>query len=94
MRNISKIVALSLVMSFAISQTTGKLRGTVSSADGQPLAGANVIVDGTTKGAATDGEGKYTRQKRRQKRRPTRTGQPEMTTSRAGRCCRPRLRII
>ena len=60
MRNISKIIALSLVMSFAISQTTGKLRGTVSSADGQPLAGANVIVDGTTKGAATDGEGKYT----------------------------------
>ena len=60
MRNISKIVALSLLMSFAISQTTGKLRGTVSSADGQPLAGANVIVDGTTKGAATDGEGKYT----------------------------------
>ena len=60
MRNISKIIALSLVMSFAISQTTGKLRGTVSSADGQPLAGANVIVDGTTKGAATDGEGNYT----------------------------------
>ncbi|MEL0174128.1 MAG: carboxypeptidase regulatory-like domain-containing protein, partial [bacterium] len=47
-------------MSFALSQTTGKIRGTVTSADGQPLAGANVIVDGTTKGAATDGEGKYT----------------------------------
>ena len=47
MGKISKLVALTLLMSFAISQTTGKIRGTVTSADGQPLAGANVIVDGT-----------------------------------------------
>jgi len=60
MGKISKLVALTLLMSFALSQTTGKIRGTVTSADGQPLAGANVIVDGTTKGAATDGEGRYT----------------------------------
>jgi len=60
MRKISKIIILSLVMSFAFSQTAGKLRGVVTSSDGQPLAGANVIVDGTTKGAATDGDGKYT----------------------------------
>ena len=60
MGKISKIVALSLLMSFAISQTTGKIRGKITSADGQPLAGANVIVDGTTKGAATDGDGSYT----------------------------------
>ena len=60
MRKISKIIVLSLVMSFAFSQTAGKLRGVVTSSDGQPLAGANVIVDGTAKGAATDGEGKYT----------------------------------
>ena len=60
MGKISKLVALTLLMSFALSQTTGKIRGTVTSADGQPLAGANVIVDGTTKGAATDGEGNYT----------------------------------
>ena len=60
MGKISKLVAITFLMSFALSQTTGKIRGTVTSADGQPLAGANVIVDGTTKGAATDGEGKYT----------------------------------
>ena len=60
MGKISKLVALTLLMSFALSQTTGKIRGTVTSADGQPLAGANVIVDGTAKGAATDGDGKYT----------------------------------
>jgi len=60
MGKISKLVALTLLMSFALSQTTGKIRGTVTSADGEPLVGANVIVNGTTKGAATDGEGKYT----------------------------------
>ena len=60
MRKISNVIVFSLVMSFAFSQTAGKLRGVVTSSDGQPLAGANVIVDGTTKGAATDGEGKYT----------------------------------
>ena len=60
MRKISNVIVFSLVMSFAFSQTAGKLRGVVTSSDGQPLAGANVIVDGTTKGVATDGEGKYT----------------------------------
>ena len=53
MGKISKLVALTLLMSFALSQTTGKIRGTVTSADGEPLVGANVIVNGTTKGAAT-----------------------------------------
>ena len=60
MRNLSKLIALSLFMSFVFTQTTGKLRGTVTSSDGQPLVGANVIVDGTSKGSATDEEGKYT----------------------------------
>ena len=60
MRKISNVIVFSLVMSFAFSQTTGKIRGTVTSAEGQPLAGANVVVDGTNKGTATDGEGRYT----------------------------------
>ncbi|MBC8344741.1 MAG: TonB-dependent receptor [Candidatus Marinimicrobia bacterium] len=37
---------------------TGKLSGTVSS-DGQPLVGANVILEGTLSGAATDANGTY-----------------------------------
>ena len=60
MRKLSKLVALFIIVSFAWTQTTGKLRGTVSSSDGQALAGANVIVDGTSMGAATDGDGGYT----------------------------------
>ena len=49
-----------MLLSLSWSQTSGKVRGTVSSADGQPLVGANVIIDGTAKGAATDGDGGYT----------------------------------
>ena len=60
MRKISNLVAIVLFMSFAWTQTTGKIRGTVMSSDGQPLVGANVIVDGTSKGAATDADGGFT----------------------------------
>ena len=60
MRKLSQVVTLFFIVSFAWTQTTGKLRGTVSSSDGQALAGANVIVDGTSMGAATDGDGGYT----------------------------------
>ena len=60
MRKISKLVALTMLVSLSWSQTAGKVRGTVSSADGQPLVGANVVIDGTAKGAATDGDGGYT----------------------------------
>ena len=41
------------------SQTSGKLVGRVTDAGGEPLIGANVILDGTTMGAATDLEGYY-----------------------------------
>jgi iron complex outermembrane receptor protein len=60
MRKISKLIALTMLLSFSWSQTSGKIRGTVSSSDGQPLVGANVVVTGTAKGAATDGDGSYT----------------------------------
>ena len=60
MRKLSQLVALVVLVSFAWTQTTGKIRGTVSSSDGQALAGANVMVDGTSKGAATNSDGVYT----------------------------------
>ena len=41
------------------SQTSGKLVGKVTDQSGEPLIGANVILDGTTIGAATDVEGYY-----------------------------------
>jgi len=60
MKRISRLVALAAFMSFTWAQTTGKISGSVTSTDGAGLAGANVIVDGTGMGAATDSEGRYT----------------------------------
>jgi hypothetical protein len=37
----------------------GKISGTVKSADGEPVVGANVVIEGTTLGAAADAAGKY-----------------------------------
>ena len=57
-----KLAILFFAMIFSVGLTaqnlTGKLSGTVSS-DGQPLVGANVILEGTSSGAATDVNGTY-----------------------------------
>ena len=41
------------------AQTAGKISGTVVSGDGTPLAGANVVVVGTSLGAASNSDGNY-----------------------------------
>ena len=43
----------------AAAQTTGKIAGRVTDAQGEPLIGVNVRIDGTTRGASTDVEGRY-----------------------------------
>lgn len=44
----------------AVSGTTGKIAGNITDAQsGEPLIGANIIIQGTTLGATTDGEGNY-----------------------------------
>jgi len=49
MKNILRITALILVTSLAwAQQTTGKISGKVTDNAGAGLAGANVIVDGTS----------------------------------------------
>jgi len=49
-----------LVVQPIFSGTTGKISGKVTSKEtGEPLIGANVMVDGTPYGAATDTEGNY-----------------------------------
>jgi len=62
--NTSKIVlALTLTVFMAgslIGQTSGKVRGIVTDeASGEALIGANVLIDGTGLGAATDENGEY-----------------------------------
>ncbi|MEE9464082.1 MAG: TonB-dependent receptor, partial [Candidatus Neomarinimicrobiota bacterium] len=49
-----------LLASWVFAGTTGKIAGVVSDVEtGQPLAGANVIIEGTTMGAAADELGRY-----------------------------------
>ena len=60
MKHILTALMMSLIISTSVSaQTLGPLSGTVMDSSGEPLIGAGVIVKGTTNGAATDYEGKY-----------------------------------
>ena len=43
----------------SVVQQTGTVTGQVKDANGEPLIGASVIVKGTTKGATTDNEGRF-----------------------------------
>ncbi|MBC8322868.1 MAG: TonB-dependent receptor [Candidatus Marinimicrobia bacterium] len=55
-----KILLICFTAQLAIAGTTGKLVGRVSSkVTGEPLIGANVILEGTGIGTATDLEGRY-----------------------------------
>lgn len=50
----------SLISTFLFGGTTGKLSGIIKDADtGEPLVGANVIIEGTSFGAATNIRGEY-----------------------------------
>jgi outer membrane receptor protein involved in Fe transport len=54
------LIALVLLPTMIFAQsTTAKLAGVVADADGNPLVGANVVVEGSNLGAATDELGRY-----------------------------------
>lgn len=54
------LLALFLFHFDGLAGTTGKIAGSVKDADNQePLVGANIVIVGTTMGAATDAEGDY-----------------------------------
>src|SRR5690349_4883913 len=56
----STVLLLLLAASQAPAGTTGKIVGTIKDAtSGETLAGVNVVVDGTTRGAVTDVDGSY-----------------------------------
>ena len=57
---IYSIVYVLLMLSFTQAGTTGKLAGKVTIKDsGEPMIGANVIINDTNLGAATDADGNY-----------------------------------
>lgn len=53
------LMAFLILSENVMAQTTGKLVGRVTDNNGEPLIGANVIIDETTIGAATDIDGYY-----------------------------------
>ena len=59
MRALKIILTLSCVSTLLFAGQTGKISGTITSEDETPLSGANVIIVGTTFGAASDENGKY-----------------------------------
>jgi hypothetical protein len=59
MRKLNIIAFLLVGTGLLFAQTSGKVSGRVLSEDGQVLTGANVVVEGTSFGAATDEEGTY-----------------------------------
>ena len=54
------IVLLLGFTAFAQAQNISQLTGTVTDDKGMPLPGVSVVIKGTTKGVATDFDGKYT----------------------------------
>lgn len=63
MRLFKVLIVMNLVVLTLFAQsssTTGKIRGTVTDANsGEPLVGANIIVQGTTTGSATNTNGQF-----------------------------------
>ncbi|MFQ5651144.1 MAG: TonB-dependent receptor domain-containing protein [bacterium] len=60
-RNLLRVIAVPLFASALFGGTTGKIAGRILDAEtGEGLPGANVVIEGTTLGAATDVDGDYT----------------------------------
>ena len=60
MRHALRVFLVMILPVLLFSQDTGKISGTVTDeATGEPLIGANVLVEGTSFGAATDTDGRY-----------------------------------
>jgi len=59
MRKLSLVLFLVVWTGLIFAQTSGKVSGTVTDDNAQPLAGANVVIVGTSFGGASDSDGNY-----------------------------------
>ena len=60
MHLIPRLLLILSISNLLVAQTTGKITGTIKDAEtNEVLIGANIIVDGTYSGAATDIDGTY-----------------------------------
>jgi len=58
-RLLSLVVVLVVFSSLVFAQTSGKITGTVTDSEGNPLYGAGIVVVGTSSGAATQEDGQF-----------------------------------
>ena len=59
MKRVIALLTLVVLPAMIFAQSNGKIAGTVTGADGTTLAGANVVILGTSYGAAADADGQY-----------------------------------
>jgi len=59
MKRVIALLSLVILPAMIFAQTNGKIAGQVTSTTGAPLPGANVIIVGTSYGAAADTDGHY-----------------------------------
>jgi iron complex outermembrane receptor protein len=55
----SLLIVLSLILTAGVTFAQTVINGTVKDSKGQPLAGASVIIRGTSKGASADKDGHF-----------------------------------
>ena len=58
-KKLKSYISLIFVFQFILAGTTGKISGKVVDENNQPLIGCNIIIKGTSLGAATNLEGEY-----------------------------------
>lgn len=56
---LSTLIIFLVVFNISYAQTSGKLSGRIVDTEGEPLVGANIVIDGTTIGTASDMDGYY-----------------------------------
>ncbi|MFW2375850.1 MAG: carboxypeptidase-like regulatory domain-containing protein, partial [Cellulophaga baltica] len=57
---LTNLLLLTLIFSVTSLFSQSEVKGTVKDGDGIPLAGANIVVKGSTNGTTTDFDGNYT----------------------------------
>ena len=54
-----KIISLLLILIGNLNANNSFVRGTVVSEQSEPMAGANIVIENTSRGVITDSEGKF-----------------------------------
>ena len=56
---ITKIIIFSIFLNYTLKANRGFVNGTVISDESEPMAGANVLIENTSRGVITDSKGQF-----------------------------------